>query len=1034
MQNAAVKVNKKPEDGDDAKSMFVAVRIRPLSEREKEAHHSSCTEVIDGTVVAIKKNGNAAEYLKSQNGSIHDYGFDAAFDESASQYDVYSKTTKPFLDYLLQGINVTVFAYGATGAGKTHTLMGNTRCDTASAHGEAGIIPNAICDLFALIENKRKTAAVGETYSLVMNYIEVYNEQVYDLIDTTGSTRKSLRVCEDQEKGIVAVQGATDKVVNSAEEVLDMLHYGNKNRSTEATMANSVSSRSHAVLQMYLKTTTSAKNGRGGECYTEAKLSLIDLAGSERASATNNRGVRLQEGANINKSLLALANCINALAAEKKTNVKYRDSKLTHLLKSSLEGNCKLVMIANINPSHMTFEDSHNTLKYANRAKNIKLNPTVITTSKDNSWLERETRLRSENTELRQRVEFLESLVAQLRQQVADGSSSSPMKSPVKPAANHDGEEQREVIRAHSPTRVRELKQAHINRLRRRSSAVIPTGEEIGYEENRAKVRKNRASMCADVLTSLLPLVGGTNNVCKSNGGTNSHSRYNDHEQEEKPWEGDESAEESDINIDSNVNSVTTESSARVTNLTISTSESAAGVGVGNSNNFGYSSSNSGNIPVSPRAGRKLPGQTPSKIPFTGRKRRLEETADAHMPAHSRTSSSESECDNSSGGGGITDLALGGVSSPWKNMFSDTMLADGLFSSAIKNPPVSAAGSKLPVSCKKQPRPQQQQQRMSPTPYGGNANDNDGTMAAAGGASNRRESVKRMKIEELPAAVNDDNDDAGETLMVQTQSHPSKSPQKSNRPTPVKSPMPTGTYSSMDNNANFSRSPLADISYSDYTSAHQSPAGSGAVADAEEREGENQPMQHQQSQPQAAANLVLHAGEINPFAFVEKSPATKSPNGLNGTIKDLILMPQAMQYDSNDALLFSPGVKEQNNKPTHKKRRGSLLPMPRGRVKVGVETADEEAEEEKEITQHSVPMATRRSSRLSCGGGSNVRIKPVANNIPTGTTASSRRKSVAPASSATCNKAAVNAINDENSVNGTKTTGGIMQKVQNMMR
>jgi len=127
-------------------------------------------------------------------------------------------------------------------------------------------------------------------------------------------------------------------------------------------------------------------------------LNLIDLAGSERASATNNRGARLHEGANINKSLLALANCINALAGNtasgKKSNVKYRDSKLTHLLKSSLEGNCNLIMIANINPSHLTYEDSHNTLKYSNRAKNIKVNPSVVLEhTKESNWMDREVKI-----------------------------------------------------------------------------------------------------------------------------------------------------------------------------------------------------------------------------------------------------------------------------------------------------------------------------------------------------------------------------------------------------------------------------------------------------------------------------------------------------------------------------------------------------------------------------------------------------------------------------------------------------------------
>jgi kinesin family protein 18/19 len=154
-------------------------------------------------------------------------------------------------------------------------------------------------------------------------------------------------------------------------------------------------------------------------------LSLIDLAGSERASATNNRGARLQEGANINKSLLALANCINALAGNnngKKVNVKYRDSKLTHLLKSSLEGNCNLVMIANVNPSDSTYEDSHNTLKYSNRAKNIKVNPLVKNSVKESNWLEREISLRDEIKMLRNKVNELELVIVEMKNEKNNNS------------------------------------------------------------------------------------------------------------------------------------------------------------------------------------------------------------------------------------------------------------------------------------------------------------------------------------------------------------------------------------------------------------------------------------------------------------------------------------------------------------------------------------------------------------------------------------------------------------------------------------
>ena len=320
---------------------------------------------------------------------------------------------------------MTVFAYGATGAGKTHTMMGSFRADDELAgKSDAGIIPNALKDLFAMLQEKKASCEHGEEYSVLVSFIEVYNEQVYDLLENSG---KVLQLREDQERGVVVVAGVTERSAESPDTVLEFLSEGNLNRKTEATLANQVSSRSHAVLQITLK--HSRKNEAGRTVVTESKLSLIDLAGSERASATNNRGARLQEGANINKSLLALANCINALAGDKtkKNNVKYRDSKLTHLLKSSLEGNCNLIMIANINPSDSTYEDSHNTLKYSNRAKNIKVNPMALEQSKESNWMEREAILRSENAYLRKKVADLEEEVKRLKEEkgINVGNSSS---------------------------------------------------------------------------------------------------------------------------------------------------------------------------------------------------------------------------------------------------------------------------------------------------------------------------------------------------------------------------------------------------------------------------------------------------------------------------------------------------------------------------------------------------------------------------------------------------------------------------------
>jgi kinesin family protein 18/19 len=394
----------------EEKGILVAVRIRPLSKKELSSGNESCCQTLGDKNIAIRKGGNAKVHLKSQQSILNEYAFDAVFDDKNTQEDVYVNTAKKYIPNFVSGKNVTVFAYGATGAGKTHTMLGNSRVDSNAKDAGPGIIPCAMRDIFEQISHREQLQAdhtIAESWAITLGYIEVYNEQVYDLL---GGSGKVLAVREDQERGIVVVAGMQEQLVKNYDEVTEYMMQGNRNRKTEATMANAVSSRSHAVLQLTLRRTM-LRLDTNKETVIESKLSLIDLAGSERASATNNCGVRLQEGANINRSLLALANCINALSEKKEANVRYRDSKLTHLLKSSLEGNCNLIMIANINPSDTTYEDSNNTLKYANRAKNIKVNPTVQETAKDTTWLERELRLRGENAALRAKVADLTKLL-----------------------------------------------------------------------------------------------------------------------------------------------------------------------------------------------------------------------------------------------------------------------------------------------------------------------------------------------------------------------------------------------------------------------------------------------------------------------------------------------------------------------------------------------------------------------------------------------------------------------------------------------
>ena len=269
---------------------------------------------------------------------------------------MYEATTRNLLDSVLDGYNATVFAYGATGCGKTHTITGTIQ--------QPGVIFLTMQELFERI-SERSEEKVTE---VSLSYLEIYNETIRDLL-VPGGSKTGLMLREDANQA-VSVAGLTSHRPQNVQEVMDMIVRGNEYRTMSPTEANATSSRSHAVLQ--INVSQKDRNADVNEPHTMATLSIIDLAGSERASATKNRGERLMEGANINKSLLALGSCINALCdPRKKNHVPYRNSKLTRLLKFSLGGNCKTVMIVCVSPSSQHFDETQNTLRYANRAKNI---------------------------------------------------------------------------------------------------------------------------------------------------------------------------------------------------------------------------------------------------------------------------------------------------------------------------------------------------------------------------------------------------------------------------------------------------------------------------------------------------------------------------------------------------------------------------------------------------------------------------------------------------------------------------------------
>jgi hypothetical protein len=450
---------------ESERRMLVSVRCRPLSRSEVA---SGCLEVVrpfvESQTVVISKQGKSGGVLRSERGAEHEYCFDQVFGALSTNEQVYAAAASHLVADVLKGINCTIFAYGATGAGKTHTMLGSDggtgkgpSNEDRGGVGDPGVIARAMVDIFKGVEEARQAHADGGVdevdadvgpmsplksvknsvkgsrvkrrrsgisqgdvvmkaeWRVSVSFLEVYNETIYDLLTT--EKQKPLIPCEDPTDQSVNVLGLTQTEVGSTDDVLALLRQGNARRKMEPTAANQVSSRSHAVLQVTIDFIRELRTpGRRllKVVKRSSRLSMIDLAGSERAAATSNLGARLREGANINKSLLALANCINALSSREKgkkggapTRVKYRDSKLTHLLKSSLEGKCRVSMIANINPSNQSYEESHNTLKYANRAKAIKVTASSKgnrVTRMDSPNDERIAELRAQNQELRQQL------------------------------------------------------------------------------------------------------------------------------------------------------------------------------------------------------------------------------------------------------------------------------------------------------------------------------------------------------------------------------------------------------------------------------------------------------------------------------------------------------------------------------------------------------------------------------------------------------------------------------------------------------
>ncbi|KAD5318168.1 hypothetical protein E3N88_18114 [Mikania micrantha] len=320
-------------------SISVTIRFRPLSEREYQR----------GDEIAWYADGD--KLVRNEYNPVTSYAFDRVFGPSAVTQEVYEVAARPVVKSAMEGVNGTVFAYGVTSSGKTHTMHGD--------HHSPGIIPLAIKDVFSIIQD-----TPGREFLLRVSYLEIYNEVINDLLDPTG---QNLRIREDAQG--TYVEGIKEEVVLSPGHALSFISAGEEHRHVGSNNFNLLSSRSHTIFTLMIE---SSAHGDEYDGVIFSQLNLIDLAGSE-SSKTETTGLRRKEGSYINKSLLTLGTVIGKLSEGKASHVPYRDSKLTRLLQSSLSGHGHVSLICTITPASSNMEETHNTLKFASRAKRVEI-------------------------------------------------------------------------------------------------------------------------------------------------------------------------------------------------------------------------------------------------------------------------------------------------------------------------------------------------------------------------------------------------------------------------------------------------------------------------------------------------------------------------------------------------------------------------------------------------------------------------------------------------------------------------------------
>ncbi|KAM5142465.1 kinesin-like protein KIF11 [Mantella aurantiaca] len=361
---ALIMASKKDEKG---KNIQVVVRCRPFNQLERKANSHSVLEFDAVRKEVSVRTGGINDKMGKKN-----YMFDMVFGPSAKQIEVYRSVVCPILDEVIMGYNCTIFAYGQTGTGKTFTMEGER-----SSEGEftweqdplAGIIPRTLHQIF------EKLSENGTEFSVKVSLLEIYNEELFDLLSPTPDVGERLQMFDDpRNKRGVIIKGLEEVTVHNKDEVYHILERGAAKRTTASTLMNAYSSRSHSVfsITIHMKETTVD----GEELVKIGKLNLVDLAGSENIGRSGAVDKRAREAGNINQSLLTLGRVITALV-ERTPHIPYRESKLTRILQDSLGGRTKTSIIATVSPASINLEETVSTLEYANRAKNILNKPEV---------------------------------------------------------------------------------------------------------------------------------------------------------------------------------------------------------------------------------------------------------------------------------------------------------------------------------------------------------------------------------------------------------------------------------------------------------------------------------------------------------------------------------------------------------------------------------------------------------------------------------------------------------------------------------